>query len=1248
MAQKYLGITPYDENGGFTFAGRNEETWLLYDRIIRNDYTVYYAASGEGKSSLIRAGLIPILRRRDYFPIYIVFKDEEFDNAIPFELVVMTRIENEIKNVMQKNGWVVTYEQSEWSKQYYSPEQSEVLNKNFWWRIRNYCFKRDDIELKPLFIFDQFEEVFTKANYSWTDAFFGWLEEISTDYVPDSLNDTIKAGNIDMPTHKKFKMLFSFRTEYLGDLDYWCVQKHFLPSLQENRICLKALTPFGAREVISLDNSLVKYSDLIVKGCAESGVDITNEKQPCVYALILSVVCQTLSGLSVSDKEQLLAELEEQQDATIDKILLNFYKEKLKKAGLDYYKNENIINDLEAALVDENGKRRRRDTNEDSMRHLETWIKLLCSTDNGLLKVIGRKTKDGETINTVEFPHDRLCKAIDSSRKERQGKIEWRLHRQGEWMQFGMITATIIVIAFLWNALMSALNPVITGILSSPKDVLKSFVDYLNYEHVELNNYSLDEGFSTLLAMSLLLVFIPLIVTFVSRKEKKWQITSAILSLSGTLLFGLLWIRNRSIHFSIDSVPVVTIVGLVACLIGSVISLIRLKTLPFNNGNTKKTVVSFWPLCGGYFVFTCYLFCEFLFRTTFGINEPCDSSWALLLLPILYTLWAWGFFCMKIENSTKLRLCGIIIILECAILLILFLISYMPYNTFKRTWGFVLSVSLIVLFSFLFIRLMQHIASDSKYFKFTIFKKILVICGVIVILVATFLLNLGFNPMAISPFSVRSVSSWRIVMIGQNNSIGEEKLGVVYSTTGETIIPCCITVNSHTESILNNGKYYIPIESSFLSSPFQDDFIDNNDKSLRWDRENQTATGYIRCIPTLEQYLHKKYNDDISKSNNIKDSVDYYSANLFREIRNANIDFLLTGEAYDIRSLKSLQILDSIQYKVLTDELKKFALDAKDTRISSDGYKKEPNRIDVMEDKHLIDFHRELSRYFLLCLIKDRAAQSDMSAMFNLSTTYLMAYFSEVPSMSFSYTSNITLDDVLNTINGNDTTRMVVKKTITYSFDSDDVLNQRVFAWYNLFNSLCWADINWNRNVLTVEIEKSVKKLEDLICDLSEVASSLTGINNIVFDNQSSSKSVSMLVDYCRNYLRGMQPEYYESILEELNNVYCIANTTDADSSLNQLKTDVINVLLPIMIQSPTNIYSNDFENVCKNLILVSAYRGYSISDDMKSFSNYLKSKNNFYYLTENIMNSIDSVQKSKKDIEEGLNSIITLLHQKQ
>ena len=124
MESKYLGITPYEEEQQFDFVGREDETWALYDRISRNDYTVYYAASGEGKSSLIRAGLLPILRRREYYPIYIVLNDNEIKDKSLIADIIDKRINDE------ENKWRNTYEEisyvlSEKSKSYLEKEKIE-------------------------------------------------------------------------------------------------------------------------------------------------------------------------------------------------------------------------------------------------------------------------------------------------------------------------------------------------------------------------------------------------------------------------------------------------------------------------------------------------------------------------------------------------------------------------------------------------------------------------------------------------------------------------------------------------------------------------------------------------------------------------------------------------------------------------------------------------------------------------------------------------------------------------------------------------------------------------------------------------------------------------------------------------------------------------------------------------------------------------------------------------------------------
>lgn len=1261
MEQKYIGITPYDEDGGFEFAGRSEETWALYDRIIRNEYTVYYAASGEGKSSLIRAGLLPILRRRDFFPVYIVFEDKEMEDLSSFENAIIKRIEIEEK----KHN--VSYKQSTWSESYFDKEQSKKLENCLWWRLRNYCFRRGDKELKPLFIFDQFEEVFTKANYDWTNHFFTWLEEISTDYLPNSLQEMVNSWEIDMPTQKNFKALFSFRTEYLGDLDYWCVQKHFLPSLQENRMCLKPLTPKGAREIINLnETSLGIYAEQIIQGCAESKSNTDDENRPCVYALILSVVCQTLSELSDDERKSLLNQLSKNQDETIDDILLKFYKGKLKDAGLDYGKDEKIIAAIEDALVDEKGKRSRRDMDEDSLQSISKWIERLSNKKNGLIKIIGRKEINGVTVNTVEFPHDRLCKAIDASRKERQGKVAWKLNRQMEWMLFGINTAVVGVIAFLWNYLMPVIKPAITGCLddNDKSDVLKLFFgNYLIGKHSESKGNSLDESFSSLCLMVLLVLFIPLITTFIVRKTKKIQELSSFTSFLGTLLFGLLWFRNGNITFTNNYVSIFTVIGFFACAVSLIISLFSLRKIFSQDVNTKQNVSpSYWSLWGGYFVFACYLFYEFLYRTTFGINEPADSFWALSVLPLLYIFWAMGFFCMKIDNKNKRKiLCGYFIAVS-VILSLLSTISYMPYyNTFKQAYGILSSVILIVLWVVSSIVILCKTKSNSRYYTLSISKRVAATVLGFAVIVITFFLNLGYNPIAVAPHSVRHVSSWREVVIQNSDSL----FGVVFSTNNDTIIPCCIPITIHIDTTLAKGNtpFYenVSIERHSSNSIFQNNLDTTNiDQSLIWSHRSKKITVQIPVVSTLEEYLHKKIKKSLSVKSNLKDSIDYYAAKLFVEMRNANIKFMLDSTKYDSKTLKSLVVLNSLQNTALDRELKKFSL--RDT-IKFRNKTIVRDHMDILEDKHLVDFHCELSRSYLLCLIKDRADHLDMPAMFTLMRTFLLAYFTEVPSMDIMYTFNSNISMNLNDI--------PYKRSYLIKICSNDILSRRLFAWYNVFNSLCLMDIRWNAKAfeenINSNLNNSLSRFEETTKTLQEIQNELSnilqiqqnGLKGILDGATSSDKSVSVLMDKLKNYFRTTDPKSYEDIYKRLDAISAaddIINTVEADKSFFQLKRKVLDsCLLVKMKEHDTNIYNNDFENICKLFITVSVFRCYNVGDNIKAYSEYIEDKDVLYNSIKKIDSCNNIVKQNRAKIErlsneckQKLSDIIDVLRKRE
>lgn len=1250
MKQKYIGIIPYDENGGFEFAGRSEETWALYDRIARNDYTVYYAASGEGKSSLIRAGLLPILRRRNYFPVYIVFEDKELGDFSSIDSIIDNRIE------IEKEKHNVSYEQSELSKSYFSIEESKELSSNQWWRLRNYCFKQGDTELKPFYIFDQFEEVFTKANYEWTNRFFTWLEEISTDYVPNSLREVIRD---EIPVQKNFKALFSFRTEYLGDLDYWCVQKHFIPSLQENRMCLKPLTPNGAREVIYLNDALGKYADKIIQGCAESGNNIGNENQPCVYALILSVVCQTLSEMPDGERDAFLESLNAEQDNTIDDILLRFYKKKLKDVGLDYVKDEKIIADIEDALVDEKGKRSRRDTNEPSLLPLKEWIERLSDKKNGLIKEVGRKEVHGEIIKTVEFPHDRLCRAIDSSRKERQGKVAWKLKRQGEFMQFGIISVIMGIIAFLWNALMPALKPVIINFLHDSSKTLNLFLkDYLMGKQSKLGNYILDEGFSTLLLMILLVLFVPLITIFVVRKGRRWKQLSLVISSLGTLSFVFLLYRNTSIHFTNGYVHIFTVVGAFACLVCAAYTFAKLKGL-----NSKKLAIvspddhfSFWPLWGGLFLFACYAFYEFLCRVTFGINEPCDSCWALSLLPLMFTAWAWGFFNIRIEPKLRkkiLMMIGVLVLL----LAPLSVISYLPYRSFKQSYGMISSLLLILLWISVFAYILWHVGSSSKYYIFSNWKRAIATALGSLVILAAYFLNLGYNPFEIAPKSVSHVSSWRSVIVCGNDSLGNKKFGIVYPTDGETIVPCCIadsiiigkdTTSNRIDSLLWKGEYpfvggKVPIVSTFVQSPFKDsNFYHNNDKSLSWNSRKLQMKAYIPSAPTLKQYLHRILSNKLSAGGNIADSIDYYAAKLFSELRTANINFAVKGETYNLTALKSLNKLDSLQQIALFNEIA--TLKDSITYISSGLIKKRAS-VEVLEDKYLVDFHRELSRTFLLSLMKDRASQSDMPAMFTLANTYLLAFFTSVPAMNTNMNFIGTLDVK--------TRKNAGIEKIKYNISSDDILNKRLFAWYNIFNCLYLMDIGWNAKAYEERLNAFLNKMREYLIiqkeTRSKLHSALSNVTNINNMFNESLKDSATLVEKVSNLLKARENirkmgDSFESILSQYEGMELILNTYTIDESFNQLKDTVLHTLLPIMEKHKTGIYNNDLENICKGLILVATFRGNDVQKDMDSLSNYLSEKSNLVVRLNNINENLDSLIEQKKIFLEKLNEMIEMI----
>lgn len=443
----FLGLQPYTEDDAYRFKGRTEESQELFRLIVRNDFTVCYAESGEGKTSLLNAGVFPLLRENMYFPIAITFTSDDYqvtpDN---FSTIIDRCIKDSITEYNEKNkGINVEYRlcSTDFQGLDCQIELQEELSKYSWWKLRNYKPQAMGLTFTPVFVFDQFEEVFNMpGSIVWTKKFFDWLEDVSSDSCPDEIAKKIRAiigTNAAFPTikeEKDFKAVFSLRKEFIGELDYWGMQKCFIPSLKDNRYCLKALTYEGAKKVMTQqerfdEEKVEQILTHFVKQYSREPEKTIKEQLPIIPALLLSVVCDSwekdissFARLSSDEIGQSLNKIIEKfYDDTIDAVIKELSHQNASPSDSDF-----IRKDIDVAmfdLVDVNGKRVRVKavttlgtiSMENKKRFSETLPIVKYKEIINRHRIVKVTKIDGEDY--VEIVHDSLCPIIAKRREMR-------------------------------------------------------------------------------------------------------------------------------------------------------------------------------------------------------------------------------------------------------------------------------------------------------------------------------------------------------------------------------------------------------------------------------------------------------------------------------------------------------------------------------------------------------------------------------------------------------------------------------------------------------------------------------------------------------------------------------------------------------------------------------------------------------------------------------------------------------------
>ena len=1168
MSNPYKELASYEENDAKIFKGRSTEIQEMYENFSNNEYMVCYADSGEGKSSIIEAGLIPILRSNFYYPIHIVFKDKEFkDNNMDFNEFVCQKISDEVDKLKEDTTIRVdmiypkrlsndkSSEVAEWEKQ--------MIDSYVWLKLRYVQLTIDNFVFIPVLIFDQFEEVFTNPqSQEWTDSFFAWLQELTMDLCPKVIVNDLenKLGTEKFPqiaTQKHFKAIFSLRSEYIGQLDYWGMQKHYIPQLKNNRYLLRPLTIAGAKEVITQQEDFAGLNDVadvivdilrnLQKG--KNSVFSKDSELPCIPALFLSVVCSQAYSLPKQEQMDFIRNLKEKGKEVVENLIGQFYEKAVSECQIP----DKDLEVVEEMLVNNAGIRQRISSQSDELRKIDFSGNYKEKLKNArLIRVIPEYNRPEESIELI---HDCLCNVIKERKKVRnyereqlkleeaaikeelKKKVAEETKRREE--QREDITSSLFLLVLL-SFIIWFLSTVYCDL-----EIAKSIGAFDTNVILSLGNFAV----------------LPFIIY---GTIKRLKITSWI------SVYGLISNIALMYIFLVGQDKEMTLRTLYATVVVGVPAITLIYSFRYNLfGAPPKTeytkLLKSIPLLSFFAVISAYMFYLCVFNTALGLPEPFNSFWGVVVVPLL---------CHEIiRNGFRMRQRWANFFVLCVFLF------FLAYNTFNTHFSF----SSVILSALIVGTLMSMIWLFRKLSRV---KMTIAIAADFIVVILVLLLNLGFNPIIIKYDNVDHVYNWLDVSIKDHDG----KIGVVTAITGETIVPCLLDT-------IDYRHHYFHVLSSKLH--YEEDLADS--RELYTYKKDTGISHYKGSFFHHVELDICKYANKSEIASTFQDSLKVYAARSYREVRNANLTFLLSGKMYSTQQIKSLDTLIALQDKEMANVLG--TLDS----MSSENK--------TFNDSLVVFFYKAFARTFYLCMLKDRVQNRDSVNLFTMAQEFVLLYFYDVPNYELrtSVIQPMTIGDY--------------HKVYKSSYMVSDLRINTLDSWYNYINMLLGEDASinftsWAKNI-TAQLDTLKKKSEKLTKDINKMrndhsnrmaaSSSMKGIEKIRY-----------LIDSLKKNDEDISSKELEinSLMDQVE-----GEKLEMDLSFRKLINDVFATLTSVVVNCRT-IYNSAFIDLCEQLYLSSRLRRYEISS---TYRECIESMNSAEHAGYNAIKEFDNAERELK-----------------